>query len=206
MVVQEKGLSAVEGMLVARSLMYSSVYFHKTGRIAELMLVKAVEKALDRQTAMNIQKMDDAELMGWLYGLGGLQREMVQRLKYRVLYKAAFGKRVVDLTEEESSRLMEITQNKEWSKIEKAIIQRLGLKEGSIIIDVPEPDLLLSEPRIGRADIKVLSGDRLKNLSKLTPFSKAIQQKKISRWAFVIACDKKDRDEVGKTAEKLIFE
>lgn len=206
LVVQEKGLSAVEGMLVARSLMYSSVYFHKTCRIAELMLVKAVEKALDKESAMTIQKMDDAELMGWLYSLGGLQREMVQRLKYRVLYKAAFGKRVVELSEEEQARLMEIAKNKEWPKIEKAIIQRLGLKEGSIIIDLPEPDILLSEPRIGRADIKVLSGDRLKSLSKLTPFSKAIQQKKISRWAVVVACDKKNREEVGRTAEKIIFD
>ena len=170
------------------------------------MLVKAVEKGLDRESAMTIQKMDDAELMGWLYGLGGLQREMVQRLKYRVLYKAAFGKRVLDLSEEEQARLMEITRNKEWPKIEKAIIQRLGLKEGAIIIDLPEPDLLLSEPRIGRADIKVLSGDRLKSLSKLTPFSKAIQQKKISRWAVVVACDKKNRDDVDRTAEKIIFD
>ena len=206
LVVQEKGLSAVEGMLVARSLMYSSVYFHKTGRIAELMLVKAVENALDKENAMTVQKMDDAELMGWLYDLGGLQRDMVQRLKYRVLYKTAFGKRIVDLTEDEQARLMEITQENQWPDIEKAIIQRLGMKEGSLVIDLPEPDLLLSEPRIARADIKVLADGKVQNLSKLTPFSKAIQQKKISRWAFIVACDKKHRDEVGKTAEKIIFQ
>ena len=205
LMVQEKGLSAVEGMLVARSLMYSSVYFHKTGRIAELMLVKAVEKAIDSENAMKVQKMDDAELMNWLYGLGGLQREMIQRLKYRVLYKAAFGRRVVELSEEEQARLMDITANNEWADIEYAITQRLGMREASIIIDVPEPDLLLSEPRIGRTDIKVLSGDKVKSLSKLTPFSRAIQQKKISGWSFIVACDKNNRHEVGKTAEKIIF-
>ncbi|MCK4265718.1 MAG: HD domain-containing protein, partial [Thermoplasmata archaeon] len=45
LVVKEKGVSAVEGMLVARSLMYSSVYFHKTVRIAEIMLAKTVRMA-----------------------------------------------------------------------------------------------------------------------------------------------------------------
>ncbi len=48
LVINEKGLSAVEGMLVARSLMYSSVYFHKTVRICELMLAKAVKMALKK--------------------------------------------------------------------------------------------------------------------------------------------------------------
>ncbi|NLK26470.1 MAG: HD domain-containing protein, partial [Euryarchaeota archaeon] len=45
LVVQKGGLVAVEGLLVARSLMYTSVYFHKTVRIAEMMLCKAVEAA-----------------------------------------------------------------------------------------------------------------------------------------------------------------
>ena len=44
LVVDRSGLSAIEGMLVARALMFSSVYFHKTVRIAELMLAKAVEQ------------------------------------------------------------------------------------------------------------------------------------------------------------------
>jgi HD superfamily phosphohydrolase len=206
LVVQDKGLSAIEGMLVARSLMYSSVYFHKTARLAELMLSKAVEMVPDKGSTMEVQKMNDAELMGWLEGLGGFQREIVRRLKYRRLYKVAFGKRVGDLCEKEQERLLEITNDKSWLSIEKAICQRLGLKDGSIIIDVPEPDLFLSEPRISRTDIKVLADGKIKSLSKITPFSKAIQQKKISRWAVVVTCPGNHREAVEKTARKLIFD
>src|SRR5207253_9982835 len=43
--LDRKGLPALEGMLVARGLMYSSVYFHKTVRIAEEMLARAVERS-----------------------------------------------------------------------------------------------------------------------------------------------------------------
>lgn len=204
--VEEKGLSAVEGMLVARSLMYSSVYFHKTVRIAELMLSKAVEMALGEEKSLEVQKMNDAELTNWLYGRGGFQREIVQRLKFRMLYKVAFGKRVGDLSEEEQKRLLEITENNSWPEIERGVVQRLGLSEGDVMVDVPEPDLLLSEPRINKADINVLSDGKIKNLSKITPFSKAIQQKKISRWAFLVVCEKKNIEAVSKTAQKLIFD
>ncbi|KYK26950.1 MAG: hypothetical protein AYK23_00745 [Candidatus Proteinoplasmatales archaeon SG8-5] len=205
LVVKEKGLSAVEGMLVARSLMYSSVYFHKTARMAELLLSKAVKMALDRAKTMDVQMMNDAELVGWLDSLGGFQREVVLRLKFRKLYKVAFGRRVGDLSEEEQARLIDITENNSWVSIENSICQRLGLKDGSVLIDIPEPDLLLAEPRISRTDIKVLSDGKVKSLTKMTPFSKAIQQKKISRWALMVSCDKTNREAVGKAAEKLIF-
>ncbi|MEM2899257.1 MAG: HD domain-containing protein, partial [Thermoplasmata archaeon] len=38
LVITKGGINALEGMLVARALMYSTVYFHKTVRIAEGML------------------------------------------------------------------------------------------------------------------------------------------------------------------------
>ena len=44
LVISRSGVPAVEGMLVARTLMYSAVYFHKTVRIAELMMARAVEQ------------------------------------------------------------------------------------------------------------------------------------------------------------------
>jgi len=204
LVVKEKGLSAVEGMLVARSLMFSSVYFHKTVRIAELMLTKAVEMA-EFDDPLMIQKMDDAELVGWLHSQGGYQKETVRRLKRRKLFKSAFGKRASDLNENEQQRLLEITKANKWSIIENTICQKLGLQNGAIVIDVPEPGLLLSEPRIARTDIKVLSEDRLNNLSKMTPFSKAIQQKKVSRWVFLVACESSDVKNVAKVAKKVIF-
>ena len=45
--IKKKGVGVVENILMARSLMYSSVYFHKTVRIAELMLSKAIETIPD---------------------------------------------------------------------------------------------------------------------------------------------------------------
>ena len=36
--VDEGGLTALEGMLMARGLMYSAVYFHRVTRVTEVML------------------------------------------------------------------------------------------------------------------------------------------------------------------------
>ena len=44
LVFAEKGRQAVEGFLVGRALMYSSVYYHKTVRAAEVMAQAAVER------------------------------------------------------------------------------------------------------------------------------------------------------------------
>src|SRR6267378_8318355 len=71
--LDRKGLPALEGMLVARGLMYSSVYFHKTVRIAEQMLARAVERS--KTPIADIQKMVDHELLNWLMHQGPFQRE-----------------------------------------------------------------------------------------------------------------------------------
>src|SRR5437762_14302681 len=62
--LDRKGLPALEGMLVARGLMYSSVYFHKTVRIAKEMLARAVERS--EASIAEIQQMVDHELMNLL--------------------------------------------------------------------------------------------------------------------------------------------
>ena len=59
--VRKSGLVAIEGLMVARALMYTSVYFHHTVRIAEMMLCKAVENA-SPSVVEDIQIQTDAGL------------------------------------------------------------------------------------------------------------------------------------------------
>ncbi|UCH88742.1 MAG: HD domain-containing protein [Thermoplasmata archaeon] len=87
LVIHRRGLSAVEGMLVARSLMYSSIYFHKTVRIAELMLARAAEAAKKDHEMPELYRMADSDLLNYLRSLGGFPAEIERKLKYRRLYK-----------------------------------------------------------------------------------------------------------------------
>src|SRR2546422_6178293 len=58
----------------------SSVYFHKTVRIAEEMLARAVERS-DAPIA-EIQNMGDHGLLNWLMQQGPLQRQSALRLNH----------------------------------------------------------------------------------------------------------------------------
>src|SRR5690554_874597 len=45
LVVEEKGIYSVENFIVARRLMYWQVYLHKTGVVAEQLLVRVLKRA-----------------------------------------------------------------------------------------------------------------------------------------------------------------
>ena len=197
-VFERKGVSALESMLVARELMYSSVYLHKTVRIAELMLIRAVEKA----EPFDFSQFTDYELIEKLKGMGKYQHDIVMRLKYRKLFKKAFAKNLGELKEEEKeivAKLDDVTQ------IENEIAEKSGLEEGYVIIDVPGKDILLSEPRIRKVDIKILEDGEVKPLSYYTPLANALQMRGITEWAIMVCCPEKYKEEVAKNAKKIIF-
>ena len=88
LVIESRGVPAIEHMLVARALMYTTVYFHKTVRIAELMLAKAAEN-LSKDEMSLARKQNDSGFLSVLKQHDERSRAMVTALKYRRLYKTA---------------------------------------------------------------------------------------------------------------------
>jgi HD superfamily phosphohydrolase len=195
-VFEKKGISALESLLVARALMYSSVYLHKTVRIAELMLVKAIKK-ID----FDFSLLNDCELIEKLKNSGEYQKDIVSRLKYRKLFKKAFAKSFDELNEKERGILAEVN----ISDVEEEIARKVGIDDGYIIVDIPGKDILLSEPRIRKVDIKVIDDGKVKNLGELTPLANALQARGITDWAIMVCCPEEYRREVEKYSNKIIF-
>ena len=203
-VIDKKGLPALEGMLVARALMYSSVYFHKTVRIAEQMIARAVERSSKPVT--EVQKMVDSELISWLVDQGGLQREFALRIKYRKLFKRVWYKGRDDLTKGQRDALLKLADPDKRRKAEDSICRRAGIEEGRAIIDVPAPELLLSEPRIAAVDFNVLDEDRLVSFRKSSPFSRALQLREVSDWVAMVAADSRHMKEVRSVVDRVLFD
>jgi len=199
--IERKGVNVVENILIARELMYSSVYFHKTVRIAELMLSKAME-LLDEES-FQFYLLTDGEMFSELKKKGDFQREIVTRLKYRRLFKQAYF--VSSVESEKIGDLSYLEDPNERSEKEREFEERLGIPKGHIIIDVPKRELFLSEPRIDKVDIPVIEGDRLIELSRLTPIATAIKNKRIPDWYLMVVTDEKYKEEVAKSAEKILF-
>ena len=205
MAVDRKGLPALEGILVARGLMYSSVYFHKTVRIAETMVSRAVERAT--APIASIQKMVDHELLEWLKGEGGFQAEVALRIKYRKLFKRAIAWGPEDLAEDQREALRALADDRAARReAEDALARKAGVDPGRVVVDIPLPELLVSEPRIASTDVPVVDEEgSAQRLSRLSPLARALQLRAVSDWVVMVACDPAARGRVAKAAPGILF-
>ncbi len=201
LVVDKKGVNALEGILVARALMYSSVYFHKTARIAEVMLSKAVEY-LDMDNWLDIYKMADADLISTLMNTGGYPKEIALRIKYRKLFKKALVIGFNELTDELIENLKELDDLKKRRSVERSIANAVGIDEGYVLIDMPEQIASLSEPRLGKTRIPIVDGNSVQYLTKYSPLAKALQTRRIHDWVLMVSTPKKYVEKVEKAAKR----
>jgi uncharacterized protein len=203
LVVHKGGVVAVEGLLVARALMYSSVYFHKTVRIAEMMLCKAVEMA-DAQVIRDIHTDNDASLTEKLIEQGGYPGRIMVQLRYRELYKRCFSLTMMDMAEGQMERLMQLTPYRARKEAEEEIAARAGVHPSEVVLDMPSRELLISEPRIGKTEVPILDEDRVRPLSRHSPLAKALQSRSVFDWAIMVSCPERYKAEVARAAAKVI--
>jgi len=206
--VTEGGLAALEGMMTARALMYSAVYFHRVTRITEVMLSRAVERAGDRlPEARQMQRMVDAEVWHALDQADPFSRDILKRLKYRRLMKNSVTRRMDELTSEQIDRLVHLaTHSEDRIQIEDQIAQRAGLNPGYVAIDVPSVKLLLSEPRMAAVDVRVVGKDgRTRWFKEHTPIADALRKRQVSQHAMSVITLPEAVKDVAAIAERIIY-
>ena len=202
--VRKKGIGVIENIIIARTLMYSSVYFHKTVRIAEMMLSKAIEM-LTNIEPFELFKMTDDELLNMLYREGKYQHEIATRIKFRNLFKQAYTSTKAELNQEDIEKIRYLENRDKRRKKEKEIEETLNIPSGHIIIDIPYQELFQAEPRIHKTDIDILDGENVKTLDDFTPMANAIKTRAIPDWMVMIITDEKYREIVSEKAEKILF-
>ncbi|MDI3475491.1 MAG: uncharacterized protein PWQ95_1219 [Thermococcaceae archaeon] len=207
LMVDEKGIEAVEGMMVARSLMYSRVYFHHTVKIAEGMLSRALEFALEEGYLWDFWKMTDCRVLVELEDLEGAPAEIVRRIRYRKLYKAAVLAGANQLTGEEKKELLNAYKNvKRRQEMERALADAVGARESEIILEFSVADLMISEPRLKATEINVLLGDgSVEPFTKVTPLANALKRRQTPRWAVLIASPEKYVPKIREVWKKVLF-
>ena len=206
--IGEGGLSALEGMLTARALMYSAVYFHRVTRITEVMLSHAVERMKeDACDPLDMQRMVDSEIWQLLNEQGGYQQDIIRRIKYRQMFKVAMTRRKQELDENQISSLLEIAQDSnKRMQLEDEIASRAKVPEGYVSIDVPSLKLLLSEPRMAQVDIRIEGEDgKYRWFKEHTPLADALRNRQVSQAVMYVATLPNHTETVSKIAERLIF-
>jgi len=204
LMINKKGIGSVENILMARSLMYSSVYYHKTVRIAELMLSKAIE-LIDNADPFELFKMTDGEIINYLKKCGGFQLEIATRLKYRRLFKQSYFESIKNLNSDKIEVIKELNKPEKRREKEVEMEDKLKIPHGNLIIDVPYTELHLSEPRIELTDTYVFDNNQVRNLSDYSPMGEAIKHREIPDWAVMIVVENRYKDIVLDKAENILY-
>ena len=203
LVIERGGLSAIEGMLVARALMFSAVYFHKTVRIAELMLAKAVEK-IGKREIDNVQSMTDSTLLSYLVDKGGYFQEMATLIKYRRLFKKAYAVPTAALDHEQWTSVDAMGDINTRRSTEDEIARRAGVSSEHVIIDVPSSELEISEPRISLTDVRILDDGKVKMLPRISTIATSLQMRRSHESAVMVACPEHEKASVARAARRIL--
>jgi len=141
--VTRKGLAAVESILFSKYLMYRTVYWHKTVRIATAMIKKVLLMALSSGILRteSLYWPDDQEFLLYTRNLKYRPFRLIEDVASRKLYKLVF-RIPFDSANAGHTRLMDLGER---LKLEQELAgdagRLIGRKVASeeIIIDIPEP-------------------------------------------------------------------
>ena len=155
-VIEEKGLGTLESVLIARILMYDSVYFHKTARIAQTMVKYVVESHPEFFSDPFV--MNDNHLYSIL---GNLKEDRIARsVLNRELYKPVL-------------RIPYSTEAVE--KIKNMLTDVAGLDRTDYIIDVIPP-LEFSGPDRIKSDLRMLKDGKLTGITEASPLIRTLKE------------------------------
>jgi len=179
--LQERGLSAAESLLVARFTMFTTVYLHKTVRIASRMLQQSISLAIGDGTLEPCFAigMSDARMLSVLCSSpkGG---ELAERLRKRRLYKKAHG---VPLSKLRGNA----------TEIEEELSAKCGCE---VLLDLPR---LSAETRI------MLEKDgHAVPLARQSELVASLQKMQKSRLEALVICEEKNIKKVSQSAQKLL--
>ena len=201
-VIERGGVVAAEGLMVSRALMYTSVYFNKTVRIAEMMLSKAVE--LSDIDMDGIHLMDDPELRRELIEQKGRPSEIMRSLMHRRLYKKAFSVYSIDLGEEQIGEIVKYSRYENKKKLEDEIAEDAGIDYSEVIVDIPSRSSLLSNAKIGKTDVSIYYDGRVRPITRISPVAKALQSRDTFDWAVMVSAPYEHVEKVRRAASSIL--
>lgn len=181
LVLSERGLEAAESLLVARFTMFSTVYLHKTVRIASRMLQEAISLSLADGSleACHAIGMSDSRMLDVLC-CSKNGKEFAERLRKRRLYKKALGIPVAKM-------------GMKQHEAEELLSGKCGC---SVLVDFPK---LSAETHI------MLERDgKMMPLAKASELVASLQKMQKSRLEVLVICEERHAKKVAEKAQRLL--
>lgn len=195
-VLNESGISAAESLLIARTLMGPSVYYHHACRIAEEMFLLACRSHFrkDVDAVREFLTMDDVTATALLLNSDEeITRDLINRIRTRNLYKRAVyaGKELVDRDH--------LPQTKSGiERLHTAIAETAGVAPDKIILDIPP---LRKEMKM---DIKVRNHHDLVPFEEIVPMIAMMNATRQGQWRLGVYAPAELRERVSDAAREAL--
>jgi hypothetical protein len=198
-VLDENGVNAAESLLVARTLMRPTVYYHHVSRIGECMFQLAVLDHMATGPAGGFERicaLDDGECMHELRKSDSpLAREMAGRLYERRLYKRAVyvGQDQVNAAAFQTGWTVERAR-----EVAVEIAGRAGCRASDVLVDIP--------PVPGEMSLEVQIKNRhaLIGFAELFPRLQTLNQTRREQWRLGVYTLPEHRDVVADAAAEIL--
>ena len=198
-VIEEKGIIAVEGFLIARHVMYSRVYLHHTTRSSEGMLKKAILHLIKEGyvTVEDLVGYDDIHFWKILREGTKFSKFIAERLFTRNLYKRAIELKWKEVPKELRDEIL--SSRNAIANIEKEISEEAGVEEEYIIVDA-------SPLHTGKKNgVKILLKDgTIVSFEDVSRLVSSLKEAQLDHWRFWIFTPKEMVDNVGRAARRVL--
>lgn len=202
-VLNRGGVTAAEGLMVSRSLMFTTVYMHEANRIAQRMLIKAVS-ASDGDMS-DIYLLGDMDLQARLEGAGGQSSRMARMIRSRILYKNAFAVYTEEMDDATAEALMQYAGRDGAGRLEREIADSAGIDPMDVCVEVTSKTNLQGKLSIGKTDVSIVDDSgKVRSIVKYSPIARALQSRDPYGWAAIVACPKSKVEAVNRAARKTL--
>ncbi|MFQ5831926.1 MAG: HD domain-containing protein [Candidatus Thorarchaeota archaeon] len=209
---------ALEAFLVARYEMFLNVYYHKTVRSVEVMLIKLMNAAdsvlglTSFSTPEEFLALDDMSLISRIRRIDPSESEdareavtMVNMLDSRVLYKSVFEK-VLHTEDRFVSRIL--TKRKVRESIQDEIASSAGVPSDEVIVDVPTlPSVPYNPHQMNPMEIRIFERiEGKKRPHNLSEYSNIAEMMKVYLDVIRVYTFDRNRSKVGHAAREIFQE
>jgi HD superfamily phosphohydrolase len=197
--VKQGSLPAAEMLLVTRVQMYATVYFHRTLRIAERLIERAMRLALEAGeiTPDQLPNSDDAGATAALRHSKTDARRLVSLVDQRKLYKAALE---ADLAQFRVEAVEALARDGERQReIEREIAKDAKLTANDVILDVPKPP---SIPEIGT--LVLYDDGATRPLAEASALTRSLGLAQRDHWRLRVIVPPTKREDAGEAARRVL--
>jgi HD superfamily phosphohydrolase len=198
-VLDENGVNAAESLLIARTLMRPTVYYHHVSRIGESMYQLAVLEHLEsapKESSQQFFRMDDSTCLHTLRtSENPVARELAFRLYERRLYKRAIyagGDRVSTSLYEQG---IPIEKCREFAA---KISSKAGLLPHEILVDIP------SKPRELSLEVRVKNRHAVVGFNEISPRIRTLNTTRLEQWRLGVYTLPEHRDLIAEVGCEVL--